>query len=224
MTKECSAEIVYDPTNWIENAATAAQTLTIATQQAQQIAMDLANIKNFEASQGQWSNVSNELQQLGNIVQQGQAISYNMNNLDQAFQQKYQGYHPTQNYSQEYQSWSNTTLDTLRTILNSAGLQASFLSSEQSRLDQLKYLSQSSTGRMQAVQAGNMIATETVGQLQQLRQLVIAQTNAQNAYMAYQVQKDQTAQASADNWIQNAEVDWPGYRDKGYGANNLPHP
>jgi P-type conjugative transfer protein TrbJ len=71
-------------------------------------------------------------------------------------------------------------------------MQASQFGNEQATLTQLSSLSQSAQGRMQALQVGNMIATQ-----QNLRQLVIAQINAQNTYASYQIQKEQSSEVSA---------------------------
>jgi len=55
-------------------------------------------------------------------------------------------------------------------------------------------MSAGSPGSLQALQAGNMIASQQIDQLQKLRQLYMAQMQAQNSYMAGQAQNqaDQT--------------------------------
>jgi P-type conjugative transfer protein TrbJ len=205
------AFIVYDPTNWIQNAATAANTAQQLEKQAQALEVALRDIKNYDGSVGQWANIQNLLQQLSNEVKKGQSLAYNMQNLDSLFQQKYPGYAATHDYKQSYSIWSQTALDTMRGTLESAGMQSRQFDSEQSALNQLSILSQSANGRMQALQVGNMIATQQVAQSQKLRQLVIAQINAQNTYASYQIQKDQSATASASAWIDAGDTSFPRY-------------
>lgn len=221
-TSSFAIDLVYDPTNWIQNQITAGNSVIQVTNQIQQLQYEAAAFKNYNGSSTQWSNMSTLLAQLAQQVNQGQAIAYNMQNLDQSFQTRFPGYKPQQNYPSAYQSWSQTSMDTLRSTLEGAGMQANNFTNEQANLDQLKALSQNASGRMQAVQVGNMIASEEVGQLQQLRQLVVNQTNSQNMYMAYQVQKDQAQQAASDQLLSNP-TDFPSYGSgQGFGPTHVP--
>jgi P-type conjugative transfer protein TrbJ len=218
------ADIVYDPINWIQNAATATNTAEQLANQSQELQIALKEIKNYDGSVGQWANIQNLLQQLGGEVEQGQALAYSMPNLDSRFKQKYPGYVGSQDYQKTYSDWSQTTLDTMRSTLESAGMQAGQFGSEQLALNQLSTLSQSAQGRMQALQVGNMVATQQVAQLQKLRQLVIAQINAQNTFASYQIQKDQSSEASSSSWISAGDTNFPRY-GSGHDANlkDLPH-
>ena len=57
---------------------------------------------------------------------------------------------------------------------------------EQQLVSQLQHRSASAQGQLQAVQAGNEISMTMVGQMQKMRQLQMAQMNAQNAYLTEQ--------------------------------------
>ena len=70
-------------------------------------------------------------------------------------------------------------------------------------------MSDSSVGRMQALQLGNMMAGEQVQQLVKLRQLVMAQVNAQNVYMAHQTNREAQRSATQSQWIRNGNTDAP---------------
>jgi P-type conjugative transfer protein TrbJ len=214
------AELVYDPWNYFETAVSAANSATQVTAQAKQLQTQLLNLKNYDGNSTQWSNIQQLLEQLSNTVSQGNALSYSAQNINQEFADKFPGYKPQTNYDQSYQNWSSTTMDTLRNILANAGLQANAFSNEQTTLDTLKNLSTSAQGRMQAVQVGNMIAAEQVGQMQKLRQLIISQTDAQNTYMAYKVQQQQAQQASADSLLNNP-LPYPKY-GTGHGFGEMP--
>jgi P-type conjugative transfer protein TrbJ len=54
---------------------------------------------------------------------------------------------------------------------------------------------------MQAIQIGNEIAGQQVVQLQKLRQLAMAQMQAQNAYMAAQEQKEMVNRAAEEQFF-----------------------
>jgi P-type conjugative transfer protein TrbJ len=205
------AFIVYDPSNWIQNSAIAANTAQQLVKQTQELQVALREIKNYNGSSGQWANIQNLLQQLAGKIQQGQALAYSMPNFDNEFKQKYPGYVASEDYQKSYSIWSQTGLDTLRSTLASVGMQASQFGNEQAAITQLSVLSQSADGRMQALQVGNMIATQQVAQLQKLRQLIMAQVNAQNTFSAYQIQKEQSVEASASSWIGSGDTSFPLY-------------
>jgi P-type conjugative transfer protein TrbJ len=212
--KNADAMFVYDPTNWVQNAATAANTAKQLANEAQQIQFVLKDMQNYKGGTGEWANIQSMLLQLGDEVQQGQALAYSMKDLDGQFSKKFPGYVPQQDYQQSYSSWSKTTMDTLRSTLESAGMQANQFGNEQSRLNQLASLSQSAQGRMQALQVGNMIAAEQVTQTQKLRQLVITQVNAENTYASYQVQKESSSEAQTASWINSGDTKFPHYGAK----------
>src|SRR5439155_26140633 len=93
-------------------------------------------------------------------------------------------------WSREYDTWTRTTLDTLRGTLNSVRLHAGDFATEQSRIQALQAMNDSAEGRMQALQLGNMMAGEHLQQLVKLRQLVLAQITAQNVYIATQTNRE----------------------------------
>jgi type IV secretion system protein TrbJ len=93
--------------------------------------------------------------------------------------------------------------------LNAVRLHGEDFPAEQARIDSLTALSDSAVGRMQAVQTGNMIAAEQVQQLVKLRQLVMAQVNAQNVYMASQANREAQRAATQSEWVRNGNADAP---------------
>lgn len=214
-TSFAQLSIVLDPTNLVQNTTSAVNSVQLLKNQ-------LTNLQNFN-SDPTWSDISPILNQLASEIQKGNALAYSAKNMDQVFHNKFPGYKPQTDYDTEYQNWSETTMDTIRNVLASAGIQSNAFGDEQNTLDTLKSLNDTSVGRMQAIQVGNKIAAEQVGQMQKLRQLIISQTNAQNAYMAYNVQKEQAQEAATHNLL-NHPIDYPKYgTGQGFGADNLPH-
>ena len=132
-----------------------------------------------------------------------------MANVDGLFRQRYPGYRPVTDWSSEYELWTRTTLDTLRGTLNSVRLHGEDFATAQGRIQALQALSESAEGRMQALQVGNMMAAEQLQQLVQLRQLVMAQINAQNVYMAAQTNREAQRAATQSEWIRNGNADAP---------------
>lgn len=221
--------VVYDPADVYQNTLAAVTEVKNLTQSIAQtkaqiklLTNEVKNSRNY--SDGTWGQTFTQLTQLANEISKGQSLAYNLSNIDSQFRARYPGYKPSQNYSQSYKNWSQGTLDTLRGVLDSVHMQSLDFGNENTLMSQLKNLSTSAQGRMQALQAGNMISAQMVSQSEKLRQVVMAQTNAQSAYMAYQVQKDAAKKATLSKWINNGNSQFPKYRDKGFGPSNVPHP
>jgi type IV secretion system protein TrbJ len=150
--------------------------------------------------------IQQELQQLASVVQQGRGLAYSMSNLDQQFRNTFQGYRPPTNYGVDYRNWSSTTLDTIQGTLKAVGLQSSQLQSEQGIISGLRSMATNADGRMQAANAANMIAAESVSQLQKLRALMLADLQSKEAYQAYVVQTDSAEKAAAEKFFRRAPV------------------
>ena len=165
----------------------------LVLQYAQQVTMVENQLKELASLPGQvWGSAQQDLSALTQVVSAGQALSYTMQNVDQQFKQQYPGYQSGTNYSGSYQTWSNNTLDNVRSALNAAGLQSSQFATERSALSAIQAMANNPTGQTQAIQAGAMIASQTVDQLQKLRQLMMAQMQSQDTYIAEQSQTRQT--------------------------------
>lgn len=148
-----------------------------------------------------WHNVQNDLFGLANVVKQGQALAYSVSNIGTQFTNTFKGfkYPPGFNHKTSYTEWSKTTMDTLKGALEATGLQASQFATEEGVLAQLRTMSTSATGQMQAIQTGSQIAEQQVQQLQKLRQLMMTQMNAQNTYLAAQENKEAAKQAARED-------------------------
>lgn len=145
-----------------------------------------------------WENTMGQLQSLSNVVRQGQALSYSLSNIDETFKNKFKSYaHYLENtlnhsgYSGQYQEWSSITNDSIRGSLSAANLQYQQFQDEDDLMIKLQEMSETSEGRLQALQVGNQIAAHQVRQTQKLRQLSMSQIQMQASFMA-----DQTNQAT----------------------------
>jgi type IV secretion system protein TrbJ len=150
-----------------------------------------------------WGNVQNDLMGLANVVRQGQALAYSASNIGTQFTNTFKGFqYPAGfNHKTSYTQWNKTTMDTLKGALEAAGLQSQQFATEESVLTQLRGMSSSATGQVQAIQAGSQIAEQQVQQLQKLRQLMMTQMTAQNTYLAAQENKEATRTAAREDAI-----------------------
>jgi P-type conjugative transfer protein TrbJ len=205
---------VIDAANLAQNTTTALQAVESVLKQVEMIRNQMTQIENMVQNTtrlaGTWdAEALPRLRRLGQIIEQEQAIAYQMANIDGEFRRRFPGYRPLTDWAKEYELWTRTTMDTLRGTLNAARLHADNFATEQGRIQALQRMSDSAEGRMQALQVGNMMAAEQLQQLVQLRQLILAQMNAQNVYMAQQVNRDAQQAATVSEWVRNGNSTAP---------------
>lgn len=146
--------------------------------------------------------IAADIARLASIVQGGRALAYSMANLDGEFRNRYRGYgYNARTWFTDYRLWSQTSLDTSLGTLRAAGLQGEQLQSEQAVLNQLRLMSQTSDGRLRAVQISNQIAEHAVQQLMKLRQIMLADLQSKQAFQASQIQKEAVEEASTERFF-----------------------
>lgn len=143
-----------------------------------------------------WGQVEADLTRLQQLVGQGDGIAFSMGNIDNVLKQRFQSFAEFErglengtSFSDSYQSWSETNRETIAATLKAAGLTAEQFGSEEATLSQLRIMSESAVGQMQALQVGHDIAAQQVAQAQKLRGLVSQQV----AMMATWYQSEQAA-------------------------------
>ncbi|TFW28147.1 P-type conjugative transfer protein TrbJ [Duganella callida] len=181
-----------------------------------QIQHSQQQLKNLIAApQMVWGQAQAELQQVAQLVAQGQALGYALGNVDQQFATKYPGYSataPGRNLQQASRTWVQTSLDSLRASLNAAGLQSNQFANEQAAMDSIQGIAAGSPGSLQVAQAGVMVAGQQVQQLQKLRQLFMTQMQAQNSFLAGQAQAQSDKAETTGQFLRqgNGTVRQPG--------------
>ena len=199
-------DIVYDPTNYAQNVLTAVRALQSNINEAMEIANQLHQIE-MEARnlarlpQEAWDSVRSDLNQLRQLAQSASGISYALQRLSTQFKEMYPGYQAPTHYEQQYQQWTDNSLNGIQQALKAAQQQSQQFEQESTNTQSLTDLSSTADGQMQALQAGNMIALQMVNQLQELRQLQVMEMQAQNTYMATQIQNDASEKAAVKNWL-----------------------
>jgi len=151
-----------------------------------------------------FGSIAADLKNVMNVYDRSQALGRQIQNIDSQFNTAFPGFNsylnqaansaesPTQD---RYQTWSEQGRDNVKAALEAANLNTSTFESEGEQLDRMMTRSQTAVGRMQALQAGNEIASQNVQQLQKLRDLVATQINMQGNYLAQQ--GDRTAASEA---------------------------
>lgn len=187
--------------------------LTQIGQLAEQIQNQLKMYENMLQNTAQlpdhiWGEVMGDLEQLRDVVSQGQGIAFSMGNADDVLQQRFKSYADLrqnlpnkENFSSAYQSWSDTNRDTIAGTLSAASLTADQFDTEESTMEKLRGMSESSDGQMKALQVGHQIAAQQVEQMQKLRGLVSQQMTMTGTWLqAEQTDKD-LAQARREKFF-----------------------
>lgn len=212
-------DVVYDPTvdatletNFAAELAKHAEEVSHLLTQITLIKQSLEQLQN-----PQWNIAQDKINELGNAVNKVNGLAYNSSNLDERFRQLYPGYgngSSAMNYSEQYKNIVTTTQNTINGVLQSLGLNAQDFANENTRLQMLQNQAQNADGQTKAIQASAQIASATVEQVQMLRQTMIAQTNAQNAYYAAQIQKEANVKRALDDELNNCSTTITGELDQ----------
>lgn len=137
-----------------------------------------------------FSQSSALLKDIMSVVNQGQALGYNIGEITKKFEGQYPEFGKQKgNFFDSYQKWSQTTGDSIKSALMAAGLQMANFETESATADTLRIMNKSATGQMQAIQIGNAVSSEMLDEMRKLRQLNTAQNQAQNAYLLSEKQQ-----------------------------------
>ena len=179
--------IVYDPTNHAENLLTAARTLeqinnqiTSLQNEAQMLINQARNLASlpYSSLQALQQNVSRTQQLLG----EAQNIAFDVQNIDQMFQQDYGNLSLTatdQQFIADARSrWENTVGGLQDAMRVQAGVVGN-IDSNRAEMSALVGESQGATGALQATQAGNQLLALQSQQLSDLIAVISANGRAE---------------------------------------------
>lgn len=145
--------------------------------------------------------------QVQTAVNKGLGLSWSLQQHNRDFTSRYRGFESQSGqFITKYKDWSSASLNSIQGSLATVGMQAQDIDSENEMIDHLQQLSNNPAGQMQALQAGNQISLSMVSQLQKLRQLEIANNQAQNSYLAGQQAKSDTNEDALQKYLDRAEA------------------
>lgn len=138
-------------------------------------------------------NMNQAFSDLRKIYINGQQMAYTASTVESQFKRAHPGYGQSNggitDFFKAYQGWSDNSLYQLKNATKAVTAQLDSFNTEEGMIYELQNASNSADGQLKAVQAGNQIGVAMVGQMQKLRQLQMAQMQAQNAYTAGQQSK-----------------------------------
>ncbi len=188
------------------------QELTLVEQytaQAQQLSQQIhmvynqaLNLKNLPVQL--WTNATGPLQQLVQLVGNAQGLSYAAQNTVAAIQQQYGAPNaPLSNYAKSLQQWTSNLNSQVAATLQQYQLSSANFQTTQSALQAIQDQSQSATGRMQVLQAGNQISGLMVNQLQSLQSDIQAGNQVMLNYITTRQNGVQKSQTNEDQLLSN---------------------
>jgi type IV secretion system protein TrbJ len=188
VTPACAQMVVFDPNNYAQNVLTAARALqqinnqiTSLQNQAQMLINQAKNLASLPYSSLQ--QLQSSIQRTEQLLTQAQRIAYDVQQIDRAFSTTYapasagtSSQMLTANAQARWQTSVAALQDTLRV---QAGV-VSNVDTHRTQMSALVTSSQSATGALQAVQAGNQLIALQAQQLADLTATVAAQGRAQS--------------------------------------------
>lgn len=179
--------IVYDPTNYAQNLLTAARSLEQINNQIRQIQNQAASLVNearnlaslpFSSLQ----TLQDQVRETQRLLGEAQRIAYDVQQIDQAFTDRYKGSALTGSNAQMIANANARWEDSVGAFQDSLKVQAGVVGNidgARTTMEDLVSASQSATGALQASQAGNQLLALQSQQLADLTALVAAQGRAQ---------------------------------------------
>ncbi|MFG1264980.1 P-type conjugative transfer protein TrbJ [Xanthobacter aminoxidans] len=180
------AIIVFDPSNYAQNVLTAARTLEQITNQitslqneAQMLINQAKNLASLPYSALQ--QIQQSVQKTQQLLQQAQGIAFNVQQIDQMFQQKYGNVSLSASDQQLVANardrWKNTVGGLQDAMRVQAGVVGN-IDSNRAQMSALVSQSQGATGALQATQAGNQLLALQSQQLSDLVAVISANGRA----------------------------------------------
>lgn len=209
--------IVFDPTNYVQNALTAARALQQVNNEIQGLenqatmlinqSRNLASLPYSALAQLQQSVSQTQL-----LLGQAQQIAYSVTAIDQAFTRTYPQAYSNATSSQQLLAdaqtrWQNSLAGFQDAMRVQAGVVQN-LDSTRTQIGALISSSQSATGALQAAQSGNQLAALQTQQLADLTAVMAANGRAQSLEGARNVESQVQARQQLSNFLNYG----PGYQ------------
>jgi P-type conjugative transfer protein TrbJ len=206
--------IVYDPSNYTQNVLQAARALqqinnqiTSLQNQTQMLLNQAKNLTNLPYSSLQ--TIQQSLARTQQLLNQAQRLSYDLNQIDQAFGRIYpQGYTSAtssqQLVSDAKERWQNSLAAHQDALRVQAGVVQN-LDTTRTETDALVSSSQSAVGALQAAQAGNQLIALQTKQLADLTALIAAQSRAHSLAGARTTSNQDLAREQLDRFLSGTQ-------------------
>ena len=201
---------VFDAGNFGQNIVEAAKTLQQINNQITQLQNDaqmlINQAKNLMKMPGSIAaNLQSSLHQLDNLIRNANGVAYKISEIDQKFQNLYPDeYSTATSNNQIFQDAKAIWQQAKQGFQHSMHVQANVVEqvrNDRSILNGLISDSQSATGNLQVMQAGNQIQALAAKQNMQLQSLLAASARAEALNQAAALQTKEQARARFQNFL-----------------------
>ena len=185
-------------------------TYTEVIQQVEQLEHEVQMIemmiKNLENIGDNPEAVINTIEQLVDVVNQGQVLSYAAVDIDDKYAQMYPGYEEYRNQDingealkDKFGAWSQSNMDNIKAALKAAGIQQETIFNEREFVRELKAQAEDeNAGRKAVLQAGARLAAQENESLLSLRELTMTGLQLQANWMAKKQDNDDIDRAHTE--------------------------
>lgn len=183
-----------------------AELVSIYASEIEQLAQQLQMYQNMVLNtmnlpMQMWASVENNLVALVNAVSSVNGVVNATENAMSRIEQQFGNGNLLDNYQQRLMNWHLGLNNQIGTALQNMGMNAGQFQTRQQALAQIQAASQSATGRMQVLQAGNQIAGLMVNELQSLHGTIISAEQARLAAVAVQENREHQEREAYRRWI-----------------------
>ncbi|MER9412337.1 P-type conjugative transfer protein TrbJ [Mesorhizobium sp. M0589] len=221
------ALIVFDPSNYSQNVLTAARSLeqitnqiTSLQNQAQMLINQARNLASLPFSSLQ--QLQQSVQRTQQLLGQAQNVAYDVQQIDQAFKQKYGNVSLSASDQQlvadARSRWGNTVGGLQDAMRVQAGVVGN-IDTNRNEMSALVGQSQGATGALQATQAGNQLLALQAQQLADLTAVVAANGRAQALQSAEQATAADQGREQRRRFLTQGSGYQPGSAQMFYGKN-----
>lgn len=213
--------VVSDPTNLVQNTATAlAQVDEVVNQiieirnQIQQIEMMAKDLERLSVRD--WQSLRSSYYRLDASYRRAKYISMRWGQIASQYDAHYEAFDPEVHDGEDYQhkreKWAQQTDDAVRTAMVSHGVVDAY-GDRSASLDRLVEASNASQGTLAALQAGNQISAMILRQLMELSELIVADSRARLSHIKEQQMAGAASRKQGDHSLM-----------RGYGEKDVQGP
>lgn len=201
---------VFDASNFTQNLLTAVRTLEQINNQIKSLQNEAVMLENMArnlqpmnySSQGQ---LENTLRQINNLMNQAQAIRYQIDSTEAEFArlypQEYEAHISGDELALQVRQRWLASMEALRQTMEVQSQVVGNVQSDSATLSRLIQESQSAVGALQAQQAGNQLTALSAKQQMQTQELLAAQARAQAMEQARSASEEEAARESFRHFL-----------------------
>ncbi|CAI2030319.1 conjugal transfer protein TrbJ [Serratia fonticola] len=189
--------------SYLKEVASVANEMTGLEHQVESIGYQIQNLKNLPTNE--WGDAINQLNQLGNIARQGDALAYSLSDINTQWQRRFKGYEGWEksgfdpsDMSKQYLLWANTMQDTAKSSLNVAAQMAKVQQDDEQTINRIQQHSSGATGALQVLQASNELTAQTGRQLQKIQTLMQTDMQMTATTIATATEREEQQRAATD--------------------------